>query len=183
MAANGFQPRTCSPTAVAIICCSAIYDWMNRSGSSVANSSVYVLLPTSPSTATTSPRALPRARSASPKALRVASFVPGSYDGSVRAVVGKRWGSPVISGLATSTVMSRMPPSSAIAASGSASGFPCMPGWLATAFTPWPFSVRAMMTVGRPVVPMARSKARSMASMSCPSITIAFQPNAFARRR
>ena len=33
--------------------------------------------------ATTSPRALPSATSASPNALRVASFVPGSYDGRV----------------------------------------------------------------------------------------------------
>ena len=36
--ANGFQPRTCSPTAAARSCCSAIYISKYRSGNSVANS-------------------------------------------------------------------------------------------------------------------------------------------------
>ena len=55
--------------------------------------------------------------------------------------------------------MSRIPPSSAIAASGSSSGFPCLPGWFATALTPWPFSVLAMITVGCPVVATASANA------------------------
>ena len=39
VAAKGFQPRTWNPTAVATICCSAMYDWKNRSGCSSPNSS------------------------------------------------------------------------------------------------------------------------------------------------
>ena len=49
---------------------------------------------------------------------------------------GTRAGRPLSSGLLTSTWMSRIPPSSAIAASGSSSGLPCLPGWFATALTP-----------------------------------------------
>ncbi len=33
---NGFQPSTCSPTAAATICCSAMYISRNRSGCAFA---------------------------------------------------------------------------------------------------------------------------------------------------
>ena len=48
-----------------------------------------------------------------------------------------------------------MPPSSAIAASGSASGLPWNPFLFATAATPDPFTVFATMTVGAPLVATA----------------------------
>ena len=72
--------------------------------------------------------------------------------------------------------MLRMPPSSSIAASGSSSALPCQFGWFSTAFTPLPLIVRATITVGAPVVETASAYARSIASTSCPSISIAFQP-------
>ncbi len=46
--------------------------------------------------------------------------------------------------------MSRSPPSSAIAASGSSSALPCQPSLFSTAFTPLPLIVRATIAVGRP---------------------------------
>ena len=48
--------------------------------------------------------------------------------------------------------MFRSPPSSSIAASGSSSGLPCQPSLFSTAFTPLPLIVRAITTVGWPVV-------------------------------
>ena len=74
--------------------------------------------------------------------------------GSEPPGVSNTCGSPG-SGLATSTSRSRSPPSSAIAASGSSSGLPCLPGWSSTAFTPLPFFVRATIAVGRSVVASA----------------------------
>jgi hypothetical protein len=68
--------------------------------------------------------------------------------------------------------MLRSPPSSAIASSGSSSALPCQPSLFSTAFTPLPFSVRATIAVGRPV-DSASSYARSIASTSWPSISIA----------
>ncbi len=47
-------------------------------------------------------------------------------------------------------VSERMPPSSSIAAPSLSAGtaLPCHPSWLARNETPWPFSVRAMISVG-----------------------------------
>ena len=73
-------------------------------------------------------------------------LAPGGGEAVRRA--GRRGGPTV-------TAMSRSPPSSAIAASGSSSGLPCLPGWSSTTLTPLPFFVRATMTVGRPVVASA----------------------------
>ena len=70
------------PTAAPTICCSEMYIWKKRSGYASPNFSVKVELPTSPSMATTSGRA-PSAASASPKAARVATFMPISYLGRV----------------------------------------------------------------------------------------------------
>ena len=86
------------------------------------------------------------------------------------------------SGLCTSTTMLRMPPSSSIALSGSSSALPCQPSLFSTAFTPLPLIVRAMIAVGIPVVERASSYARSIASTSWPSISIAAQPNDSTRR-
>ncbi len=61
------------PTAAATSCCSAMNISKKRSGYAFWNSSEWVELLTSPSSATTSARA-PRAASASPYALRVATF-------------------------------------------------------------------------------------------------------------
>ena len=71
--ANAFQPRACSPTAAATSCCSAMYISKKRSGCACLKISANVELLTSPSRATTSPRADPRAASASPYAFRVAT--------------------------------------------------------------------------------------------------------------
>ena len=76
--ANGFQPITCMPTAAATICCSAMYISKNRSGCASRKISAYVEFETSPSSATTSARSPPSAASASPYALRVATFEPSS---------------------------------------------------------------------------------------------------------
>jgi hypothetical protein len=139
-------------------------------------------LETSPSSATTSPRIPPSAVSASPYALRVASWSPTSQEGSSPPeAVSNECGLPA-SGAASETLRSRSPPSSSIAASGSSSGLPCLPGWSSTALTPLPFFVRATITVGRPVVFTASSYAPAIASTSWPSIAIACQPNASARR-
>ena len=73
-----------------------------------------------------------------------------------------------------------MPPSSAIARSGSSSGLPWNPFLSSTSATPWPLSVRAITSVGPPVVAIASAYARSISSTSCPSIAIACQPNARA---
>jgi hypothetical protein len=64
--ANGRQPVTCMPTAVAISCSSAMYISKYRSGMASLKISANVELETSPSIATTFPRALPSAASASP---------------------------------------------------------------------------------------------------------------------
>jgi hypothetical protein len=81
------------------------------------------------------------------------------------------------------TLMSRSgrPPSSSIAARSSAIGLPWAPFWFATAATPWPFSVRARMAVGRPSVWLASPRAASMAATSCPSISMVCHPNAATR--
>ena len=76
--ANGFQPRALNPTAAASICCSAMYISKYRSGCAFPKISAKVELLTSPSSATTSPRAVPSAASASPYALRVATSSPSS---------------------------------------------------------------------------------------------------------
>ena len=68
-----------------------------------------------------------------------------------------------------------------MAASGCSSGLPWKPFLFSTAFTPLPFSVRAITTVGFPVVETAAASASSIASTSWPSIGIAFQPKASAR--
>ena len=78
--------------------------------------------------------------------------------------------------------MLRSPPSSAIALSGSSSALPCQFSWFSTALTPLPLIVRATIAVGRPVVDSASSYARSIASTSCPSISIAAHPYASTRR-
>ena len=93
-------------------------------------------------------------RATSPYALRVATSSPSSQVGSSPAEVSNVLGSPA-SGLATSTFRSRSPPSSSIAASGSSSGLPCLPGRSSTALTPLPFFVRAMIAVGLPSVDSA----------------------------
>jgi hypothetical protein len=85
-------------------------------------------------------------------------------------------------GAAICTFRSRSPPSSSIAASASSSGLPCLPSWSSTARTPLPFFVRATITVGFPEVATASSYAAAIASTSWPSIAIAFQPKASARR-
>ena len=66
MDANGTHLRTWSPTAEAIICCSAMYISKYRSGCASRKISAKVEFETSPSSATTSPRAEPSAASASP---------------------------------------------------------------------------------------------------------------------
>ena len=76
--ANGFQPTICMPTAAATICCSAMYISKYLSGCAFAKISAKVEFETSPSSATTSPRAAPSAASASPYALRVATSLPTS---------------------------------------------------------------------------------------------------------
>ena len=76
--ANGFQPRTCMPTAAATSCCSAMNISKKRSGWALPKISAYVEFETSPSSATTSPCAAPTAASASPYALRVATSLPTS---------------------------------------------------------------------------------------------------------
>ena len=152
--ANTRRPRAWSPTAAAAICCSAMYISKNRSGWAALKISANVEFETSPSTATTSPRAAPTAAIASPYAFRVATSEPTSYRGSSSGPVGKTWGSPG-SGFATSTVTFRRPPSSSIAASGSSSGLPCQPFSFSTAFTPLPLTVRAITTVGFPVIASA----------------------------
>ena len=159
-----------------------MYISKNRSGCAALKISAKVEFETSPSTATTLPFAEPTAASASPYALRVATSEPTSYRGSSSAPVSNTCGSPG-AGFATSTVMFRSPPSSSIAASGSSSGLPCQPSWFSTAFTPLPLIVRAMTTVGFPVVAAASAYAASTASTSWPSISIACQPNASARAR
>src|SRR6266545_7982717 len=140
---KAFQPRACSPTAAASSCCSAMYISKYRSGCALAKISANVELLTSPSSATTSPRAAPRAASASPYALRVATSSPRSYRGSSSSPLGNLCGCAA-SGFATSTRMLRSPPSSAIAASGSSSALPCQPGWFSIALTPLPLIVRAI---------------------------------------
>ena len=74
------------------------------------------------------------------------------------------------------------PPSSAIAASGSSSGLPCQPSLSSTAATPLPLIVsrddHGRLAL-RPRPP--RRRPRSIASTSCPSISIACQPKASAR--
>ena len=88
---------------------------------------------------------------------------------------------PLPSGFGTATLMLRIPPSSSMAASGSPSGLPWAPFMLATAATPWPFSVRATITVGRPVVAIASAMAASISATSWPSIGMACQPKPVAR--
>ena len=89
----------------------------------------------------------------------------------------------MFSGLATWTLMWRIPPSSATAWSGLSRGLPCHPFLSSTAFTPLPFTVRASTTVGRPVVRSASPKARSMSATSWPSHSTACHPKAWARAR
>ena len=78
-----------------------------------------------------------------------------------------------------------MPPSSLIARSAMSGGnaFPCQPSLFSISVKPLPLMVLAMITVGLPVLDSASPKARSMAAMSCPSITIGKQPNDSTRRR
>src|SRR5215510_12608039 len=179
--ANGFHPRTWIPTAAAIICCSAMYISKYRSGCASRKISANVEFETSPSSATTSPRPSPSALSASPYALRVATSSPTSYVGRSSAPTSNRCGSPSNSALGTSTTMLRIPPSSSIASVGSSSALPWKPFSFSTAFTPLPLIVFATITVGVPVVSSASAYAASIASTSCPSISIACQPKACAR--
>ena len=60
------------------------------------------------------------------------------------------------------------------------SASPCQPGLSSMNETPLPFTVRAMIAVGRDPE-RARPNASSISSRSWPSMTIASQPNAFAR--
>ena len=121
---------------------------------------------TSLSSTTTFGRAPPSAASASPNASRVATELPGLVAAAAAAApagnaCGRcRWagGSHLAPGL------SRMPPSSLMAWSGSGSGLPCAPSVSSTAATPRPLRVRARMTVGRPVVPAASASARSISA-------------------
>ena len=100
MLAKGCQPRTCNPTAAAASCCSAMYISKIPIGVRLGEISAYVELLTSPSSATTSPRALPSAASASPYALRVASLAAQLVHGKAAARrASKRCGSPRALGL------------------------------------------------------------------------------------
>ena len=69
-----------------------------------------------------------------------------------------------------------------MASSVSGSGLPWAPSASCTAATPRPFMVRARIAVGCPLVARASVQAASIASMSCPSISIVCQPNAPIRR-
>ena len=134
--------------------------------------------------ATTSGRA-PSATSASPKATRVATFMPISYLGSEtgwRSAVATAAGRAGRAGVAT--VWSVTPPSArtAFSATSSGSGLPCQPFLSSTSGTPLPLMVRARMTVGT-CDRSASAKASSICSGSWPSITTALQPNDSTRRR
>jgi hypothetical protein len=72
VAANAVLPIACSPVCTPTMHCSAMYIWKKRSGATASASSVYVELPTSPSSTTTSGNIAASHASASPKALRVA---------------------------------------------------------------------------------------------------------------
>ena len=186
VAANGTQPRACMPRAAAAICCSAMNISKNRSGCWRAKSCVRVESLTSPSSTTTSGRAAPSAARAAPNAVRVATCSPGSYSGrtsrlpfTAAAAVCRPAG---VCGGCTGTWMLRISPSSAMASSVPGSGLPCAPSASCTAATPRPFMVRARIAVGAPRVSSASVYAASMASTSCPSISIVCQPNAPIRR-
>ena len=78
-----------------------------------------------------------------------------------------------------------MPPSSLIARSAMSGGsaLPCHPSLFSISEKPLPLTVRAMITVGLPVLEMASPNARSMLPRSWPSITMGKHPNASTRRR
>jgi len=75
---NGMAPRLASPIAAPTIACSAIWVSTNRSGCAVSNVWLNVELPTSASSATMRESTAPSAASASPQAVRVATWLPGS---------------------------------------------------------------------------------------------------------
>ena len=104
--------------------------------------------------------------------------------GSVSRSVGNSCGRPSMVGFATSTWMSRMPPSSAIDASAIVERLPVLARLVRDRLDAVPLlgprDDRGRLP-GR--LDRAAAYARSMAATSCPSISIAFQPNASTRRR
>ncbi len=72
----------------------------------------------------------------------------------------RRWAWP------RSTRSERSPPSSSIAFSGSDRGLPCLPSRSSTSLAPFPFLVRATITVGRSSMCTASAKAPSISSTS-----------------
>ena len=105
--ANGILWRTLIPTVEATNCCSAIYCSKQRSGNAFANSSAQVELLTSPSSATTSGFASPRALRASPYALRVATPLSCPYFGNSTAFFAASCGNCPAAGFCTGKVMLR----------------------------------------------------------------------------
>ena len=162
------------PTAVATSCCSAIHISKKRSGCALANSSAWVELDTSPSMATTSGMA-PSASSASPYALRVATFSSFLYVGKTGSgLAGRRAAGAPRSGFCVLTLRFLIPPSSLIARSAMSggSGLPCQPSLFSISENPLPLTVLAMMMVGLSVFESASPNALSTEARSCPSITI-----------
>ena len=80
--------------------------------------------------------------------------LPSSYTGSSSSPdVSNTCGVPVLTGLRTSTVRLRSPPSSSTALSGSSSALPCHPFLFSTRATPLPLIVCATITEGGPSWP------------------------------
>src|SRR5207244_10078315 len=143
---------------------------------------------TSASRTTTRGFASPSLTRVAPKASRVATKSVGAYSGGATgwAGAGDR---EIGSGLRISTVggvgRSRaLNSASALSASSPFfKGLPCQSGLSSTNEMPFPLSVRARTTVGRPFVRAAWANASKSLATSCPSTGIAFQPNALHRER
>ena len=170
-----------SPTAAATICCSAMYISKKRSGCAFAKISAKVELP---------PRRRERRRRVerAERRERVAvglarrDLARRARSAGARADGARSRRGARTSGFATSTRMSRTPPSSAIARLGILERL-AVPAVLVLDRRD-ALSLHACgrrSTVGLSGVAAPRRRRASIASRSCPSISIAFQPNASAR--